>query len=269
MLVFGSDFNRMGSAIQQRFQRCAAWWRPHLGATIQFISYNIPDANSVAVLGAGRLLDIDLLGLLSRCRSVHLFDADSSAVSRWKAVSGREYGRRVFGHVLDLTGSMQSWTKGLAAANRGGTLAEYLECCETSVPAWAYEPFDGYISLNILGQIPLYWRDRVLAVKRDLSDDQAIALDKTMGRLQCAHLEGLAARSDAWSLLITDTEYYFYRSDTSEWRIESALCGDAKGVYRAFRGNGRHDRWLWHVAPQFVEGDDEGEIHLVEACATI
>jgi hypothetical protein len=108
MLSFASDFERMGSAIEQRFRRCAPWWRPHLEATATFVSHNVPESSSVAVLGAGRLLDIDLVGLLSKCRHVHLFDADSSAVSRWKAVSGREYGRRVFGHVLDLTGSMIS-----------------------------------------------------------------------------------------------------------------------------------------------------------------
>jgi hypothetical protein len=265
--MIGSDFNRMGSAIEQRFRRCATWWRPHLDATARFVAQHVPDSNSVAVLGAGRLLDIDLLGLLSRCRSVHLFDADSSATSRWKAISGQEYGRRVFGHILDLTGSMQSWTKGLVAASRGGTLTEYLESCDTSVPEWAYEPFDGYISLNVLGQIPLYWRDRVFALKRGLSDDQLVALDRTMGRLQRAHLEGLAARASAWSILITDTEYYFYHSDASDWRVESALCGDAKEVYREMCGGCMHERWLWHVAPQFIEADDEGEIHLVEAHA--
>jgi hypothetical protein len=269
MLRFKGDFNRMGSAIEQRFRRCASWWRPHLEATAHFVSHNIPESNSVAVLGAGRLLDIDLLGLLSRCRSVHLFDADSSAVSRWRSVSGREYGRRVFGHVLDLTGSMQSWTKGLAAASRGGALTEYLQRCETSVPSWAHESFDGYISLNILGQIPLYWRDRVFMVKQDLLDGEAVALEISMGRLQCAHLEGLAARSTPWAILITDTEYYSYRSDESEWRVESALCGDAKEVYRTLCSGCARDRWLWHVAPQFVEDDDEGEIHLVEACAKI
>jgi hypothetical protein len=132
MLSFASDFERMGSAIEQRFRRCAPWWRPHLEATATFISHNVPESSSVAVLGAG-----------------------------------------------------------------------------------------------------------------------------------------LTARPQCWSILITDTEYYFYHSDDSEWRVESALCGDAKEVYRTLRGERTRDRWLWHVAPQFVESDDEGEIHLVEASAAI
>jgi hypothetical protein len=65
--------------------------------------------------------------------------------------------------------------------------------------------------------------------------------------------------------MATDTEYYFYQSDRSEWRVESALFGEALPVYKELFGASVSDAWLWHIAPQFVESDDEGEIHRVEA----
>lgn len=260
----GSDFTRMGRAIEQRYERCAQWWRGHLELTTGFINAHTPQASSVAVLGAGRLLDIDIERLLSRCRTVHLFDADSASASRWRSVCGREYGKRVIGHVVDLTESMQEWTKGLAAAIRTDTLRPYLNGCVAPVPAWAHEQFDGYISLNILGQIPLYWRDRVLGAVGALSREQWLALEGAMGRLQVAHMRGLVLKPGVWSILVTDTEYYFYQGDRSEWRVEQALFGSAREVYDTHCARSVNAAWLWHIAPQFVEADDEGEIHRVE-----
>jgi hypothetical protein len=265
----GSDFTRMGRAIEQRYERCAGWWRRHLELTSSFIATRAPQAASVAVLGAGRLLDIDVGGLLSRCCTVHLFDADPSAVSRWRRVCGREYGKRVIGHTVDLTDTMQVWTKGLAAAIRTDSLREFLDSCVAPVPAWAHEKFDGYISLNILGQIPLYWRDRVVGSAGALSGEQWLALEGAMGRLQVAHMQGLELRPSAWSILVTDTEYYFYQGDQSEWRVEPALYGSAQAAYEAHVARGVDVTWLWHIAPQFVEADDEGEIHRVEASVRV
>jgi hypothetical protein len=259
------DFVDRGGAIVQRYNRCAPFWRAHLDLTASFINDYAPISSSVAVLGAGRLLDIDLLHLLERCQEVHLFDADSAAVARWKSVSGKSYGRRVFGHVLDLTECLDAWSKGLAAAVRADRLSEYLDRCHAPIPCWGGFRFDGFISLNILGQIPLYWRDRVLAQAKVLSDREWAALSASMERLQVGHLRGLSARSDSWVIMVTDTEYYFYQSDKSDWRVEGALFAEAKTVCDEFFGSSVSDTWLWHIAPQFIESDDEGEIHRVEA----
>ncbi|MFN4896352.1 MAG: hypothetical protein ACK5GN_10925 [Pseudomonadota bacterium] len=264
-MVLRGDFARMGQAIKQRHERCAAWWQKHLEYTATFIGTHVPSADSVAVLGAGRLLDIDLEGLISRCRRVHLFDADPTAEKYWRSVSGRAYGKQVIGHITDITESIDSWTKGLPAALRRGELINYLNRCVAPQPRWAREQFDGYISLNILGQIPLYWRDRVLALVGALTDEQWCAVSASMGRLQESHLRGLAARPGAWSILITDTEYYFYRGDESQWRVEPALFGAANQIYSQRSCEDVSEAWLWHIAPQFVESDEEGEIHRVEA----
>ena len=259
------DFKSMGRAIEERHRRCAPWWRLHLRHTANFIDQNAPHATSIAVLGAGRLLDIDIADLLSRCDTVHLFDADAGAVTHWKSRCKEQFGRRVIGHVQDLTGCMKEWTRGLAAAIRAARLRQYLESCEATVPTWTQEPFDGYVSLNIAGQIPLYWRDRVLAAAGELSQEEWIALQGSMERLQMAHLRGLLTQQNAWSILVTDTEYYFYHCDRSEWRVEPALFGEASELFRASFAQGVRDAWLWHIAPQFVELDEEGVIHRVEA----
>lgn len=264
-MLCGDDFSRMGRAIEGRYDRCRSWWRSHLDNTASYINAHVPRAGSVAVLGAGRLLDIDISLLLSRCERVYLFDADTSAAARWKAVCGRQYGKRVVGCITDLTESMEGWTQGLKDARQQKELIAYLQSCEAPLPTWSHGSFDGYISLNILGQIPLYWRDRVLAAVRGISPEEWIALESSMGRLQAAHIQGLAVRPGIWSILVTDTEYYFYREHESAWRVESALYGVGKDTYSATFSPKNGDTWLWHIAPQFIESDDEGEIHRVEA----
>jgi hypothetical protein len=86
-----------------------------------------------------------------------------------------------------------------------------------------------------------------------------------MAALQEAHLNGLLTARHAWSILLTDSEYYFYHVDESHWRIEPALFGRSAELLSAKFSSKDDLAWLWHIAPQFVESDSEGEIHRVEA----
>lgn len=255
-------FARQGQAIQARQARCERWWEPHIVNCRDYIARHLPKSKSVAVLGAGRLLDIDVDLVLSRCESAHLFDADLTAVRYWRKRFGAKYRERLVFRHLDLTECLHQWAKGLPKRS----FAEYLNQLEAPIPAWSCEPFDGYISLNLLGQIPLYWRDRVVDLCRGLSSDEWNALTNSMGKLQESHLKALLLDKDRWSLLLTDTEYYYYHCDQSHWRVEPAIFGRAKDLYeREFAHLSGGEAWLWHIAPQFVESDDEGEIHRVEA----
>jgi hypothetical protein len=255
-------FSRQGEAIDARHKRCAAWWRPHLTNCRDYIERHLPKSKSVAVLGAGRLLDIDPDLLLSRCETVHLFDADHTAVRYWKSRFGSTHRDRLVFRNLDLTDCLDHWIRSLPRA----APTNYLNSLEAPVPEWSKEPFDGYISLNLLGQIPLYWRDRVVDQYSDISPEESQALVNSMGQLQEAHLRALISGKDRWSILLTDTEYYFYHCDRSEWRVEPALFGKAEGLYASeFAKLPAGEAWLWHIAPQFIEDDAEGEIHLVEA----
>jgi hypothetical protein len=214
----------------------------------------------VAVLGAGRLLDLDLGYLLQRCEVVELFDADPGVIRHWREAAGSLYGKRVIGHLVDLTDCLKSWTKGYSAALRRGAGADYLRGVEAPTPVWGRGAYDGVISLNLLGQLPLYWRDRVLRLG---CDDQGALID-SMAALQLAHLGALLRLERAWKIVITDTEYYFYHVDQSHWRVEPALFGEAPDIFNRDFADKTKQAWLWHIAPQFIECATEGEIHRVE-----
>lgn len=260
------DFVHMGSGIRGRYSRCREWWHPHLQCTKDFIRENISPCEHLLVLGAGSLLDIEVDALLEVCEILHLYDADHTCEEAWARAAGKEYGTRVLGHCVDCTETLEQWSAGLKAGVCRNELSAFLKSCHAPVPEWQGISCQGIISLNLLGQIPLYWRDRVMRIKSNLTHEEMLSLTASMERLQSAHIAGLLKRNSAWSILLTDTEYYFYHSDQSEWRIEPALFGNVPQLVRQmYKGFGASQSWLWHVAPQYVESDDEGEIHRVEA----
>lgn len=258
----------MGRGIEDRYARCAAYWDSHLALTRSFIEQHAEPAKRVAVLGAGRLLDLNLRRLLERVEEVHLFDADPQCVKAWRNAAPREFRKRVIPRIEDVTGCLAEWSDNVKRSARSGKLYDYIASLNAPVPRWAAEDFDGVISLNIAGQIPLYWRDRVLGAKSALSDEEVEALTRSYDRLQAAHMTAVTKAATHWALVITDVEYYFYESQKSEWEVEEALHGAARRMF-AELGNNQDstsaDCWLWHLAPQFIESDAEGEIHRVEA----
>ena len=268
--IVGWDFIRMGKGIEARHQRCADYWAPHLSCTKEFISKNITPGGRLAILGAGRLLDVDLTALQPLFSEIHLYDADPTVLATWKRVSGKAYGKSVFGHIGDVTGSLNQWSTGLAPAHRRGELTEYLRGLSLKPGGWEEQLFDGVISLNILGQLPLYWRDRVLEISESLSAEEERALVNTMALLQTGHVEALQERPYAWTIAITDTEYYTYQVDYPEWDVADALHGTTRELLNGNKQTNLHVQegtWLWHLSPQFVECDTEGAIHRVEARA--
>lgn len=264
------DFIRMGRGIESRYERCSEYWEPHLRFTREFIQRNSYLAQRVAVLGAGRLLDIDLPALLGKASEVHLFDADPTCVRSWRAAVPHRDRHRIVPRIEDVTGCITEWSSGLKTAARKGVLATYIESLGAELPAWSRESFDGVVSLNIAGQLPLYWRDRVLDARSALSSDEADALASSYERLQIAHLAAVQQAATQWGVFVSDVEYYFYHVDHSEWEIEEALHGASRGVFDALTARQPvtdSECWLWHLAPQYIESDNEGEIHRVEAVA--
>lgn len=262
------DFTRMGRGIESRYGRCAEWWQPHITCTKTFVVSHLRPSQHGAVLGAGRLYDIDLMRLLECIEVVHLFDLDATCVPYWRRLAGRHFGKRVIPHFVDVTVCMDAWQAGIGKARRAGELSEYLHSLSAPQPEWVDQSFDTVISLNILGQIPLYWRDRVLRSVGAVSDDERVALEHSMGVLQEAHMNALLAKSERDVLLLADSEYYYYRNTECEWRVESALWGEARESYQRFvesRTWTNHETWMWHLVPQFIEARHEGEIHRVEA----
>lgn len=266
----GWDFIRMGKGIESRYARCADYWGPHLECTKAFVGKNVREGGTLAVLGAGRLLDINILDLVPRFDEIHLYDADPTVIPTWKKKGGAAYGDTVFGHIEDVTGSLARWSQGVSRAVRAGKLNEYLSHLEVGSGAWEHEDYDGVISLNIIGQLPLYWRDRVLGRKPHLSERESEALQGSMERLQLAHIKALRRASATWAIAISDTEYYTYRVDESCWSVDPALHGKSRDAFDGMlieSSSSRGESWLWHLAPQFIESDTEGAIHRVEARA--
>jgi hypothetical protein len=266
-MISANDFEYMGVGIERRFARCASWWAPHLACTRDFVARHSERVSSVAVLGAGRLLDLDLNRLLATCEIVHLFDADPGCVASWRKKAGNLFAKRVIPHVGDITESLEAWTRGLSKVRRGAELAQYLGSLK---PSMAELParYDGVISLNLLGQIPLYWRDRVQTRISEMDSASGEALMHSMGALQEAHLELVRQSAASWSIIISDTEYYFYDIDRTEWRVEPALFSGAARAWTTTAEKAPpvvNDSWLWHIAPQLIESEEEGEIHRVEA----
>lgn len=261
------DFGIMGEAITSRHIRCRPWWTPHLACSQAFIQKYLGNTthNRIAVLGAGRLLDVDIESLLRSCREVHLFDADPGCPRVWRNHFSKQYGKTLIGHTTDLTQCLEEWSRAVRHARSREDLFERLSVLEAETPVWGAEAFDGCISLNILSQIPLYWRDRVLTMYPKWYDSVWEALTESMASLQTAHMQGLARNSRQWTALLTDTEYYFYHVDSSSWRIESALFGNAQELYNKQYKKPATESWWWHLAPQFIEDENEGEIHRVEA----
>jgi hypothetical protein len=260
----------MGKGIEARYARCSSYWEPHLECTRRFIADHVQPGGRLAILGAGRLLDIDLKDLIPRFSEIHLFDADRSVMRAWRATSGIAFRDTVIPRITDVTGCLNAWSSGLSSAIRHGTLEQYLSTLSPGQGAWELERFDGVLSLNLVGQIPLYWRDRVVAEAGEISRDEERALIGSMARLQSAHVRALRAHPGSWTILITDTEYYTYHVDKPEWEVEPALHED---VLRQIKSSCARlerlgsDCWLWHLMPQFVECRAGGCIHRVEATA--
>lgn len=263
-------FATMGAQIEARHRRCERWWAPHVRNTREFIAQHVPPGLRVGVLGAGRLIDVDADGLLERSREVHLIDADPGCRSVWRAVGSAQQRKKLVARTEDVTDCIISWSRRIASIGGRSKLAAGLATLRAPRPAWADEPFDLIVSLNLLGQIPLYWRDFVRSAHASLSEHEEEGLALSMGELQSAHLRALFSSMASRVILIFDSEYYFYEASRAEWRVESALFGAAADALRAGAGARAlegSDTWLWHLAPQFVEQEDEGEIHKVEALA--
>lgn len=261
----------MGSGIEERHRRCGQWWEPHVKNTREFIRANLPQCARVSVLGAGRLIDLDASALASLSQEVHLLDADAGCREAWRAAFGSAFHEKVVPRIEDVTGCMRDWAQQVRGVRRRRALEQALNSLRAPMPRWADEPFDAIVSLNLLGQIPLYWRDFIRKRFGALSDGEEAALAASMGELQRAHMEALLGSKASAVILVTDSEYYFYEASQTDWKVQEALFGSARelllGHPAATRPLIARDTWLWHLAPQFVEHDEEGEIHKVEALA--
>jgi len=265
------DFLSMGLGIEARHRRCAAAWEPHLRLTREFIAEGLdglPRNPRIAILGAGRLLDVPIAALIERGGELHLFDADPGCRRVWNQVLGGA--RTMSPHIVDLTGSIESWTKRLKERVSEGRKTPDVVSNELSDLKIERLPelhgFDLVVSLNLLSQIPIYWRDRAEQILGSaLFEDRTVskALERSYRILQEAHLIQVASSGAARVILITDERFFYYRNDLAPWQEERSLYIDSldpPGYTRT-----RSDGWYWHIIPQGIEEREFGSIHAVRA----
>lgn len=279
------DFVDQGLGIEARAHRCRKYWEPHLLSSMIFqreAFVGIPTASKIAILGAGRLYDVEVESLKLHRFDVHLYDADPLCQRTWQREQ-KEFSIVLHQHIVDLSGVLDSWEAkfiehiraGKFSADKSGSFLENLHVDVLDPVGIGDQKFELIVSLNLLGQIPIYWRDRVVKNLEKICKLRANengqfgqpldgAIDKSMLSLQNAHLQ-LLAKSGATSLvMICDRAFMYYHRDLSTWEEFPALYGDVEKQLSADWGEyklERSDSWIWHIAPQGVEQEEHGIIH--------
>jgi len=281
------DFLDMGLGISARYARCKSYWRRHLDnsrnfqlAAVEKLCASGDWGGRIAVLGSGRLFDVPLRELLPDSKSIALYDADPSAILSNRLSLLRSRSKLSF-HCTELTGCLQSWSDRLGDFLRAErsvksfkNLTEFIKTLRIKDPV-TLPGYDLVISLNLLSQIPLYWRDRVFALilkfwqleidEDSCNPDLMQALNTSMQLLQRDHLRLIAAAASRKVVLITDTHFNYYQKDKSAWLVHDALLVNPVEELKANFMPEQSNCWLWHIAPQGIEQESYGVIHRVEA----
>jgi hypothetical protein len=274
------DYLNMGFGIEARHQRCAAYWHRHLQYSQEFVQKSFENfhGQSLAVFGAGRLLDVDLSQLLQHFSEVQLFDYDPSVLPFWQAATKRIGAKgRVRFCIADVTATIEPWTEWLRASLEKGSSSEDFatQLLNLSVAAPTIERTSACLSLNLLSQIPLYWRDRVEAeVGKHFGQSEgqdflgtpevAYALNQTLRLLELEHLGFLARSASERIVMLHDIQFFYYHADKVHWQVEPALELTDPIVLLNFNIDFQ-DQWFWHIAPQGIEQAEYGVIHDVRA----
>lgn len=291
------DFEGTGLGIAARSKRCKKFWQRHLDLSKAFQIDSLLSQDpqeTVAILGAGRLLDCPIQaiaeqidrnkrlgnGLNNGLSNIVLYDADSLAKREWDSSDlGRRLSEIVRYEVVDLTGCIENWRakleRFLRATNPStDVLTEHLLSYSLELDPLLAQSFDTIISLNMLGQIPIYWREQLHSLVNEIwgidTDPHGKypqklqdALDRTYALLQEQHLHILQRSSRRGIILTNDVEYFYYKQELSPWLgCPAVFC---KGLELEGFEVIKFDTWFWHIAPQGIEDKEYGAIHKVEA----
>ena len=271
------DFISIGFGIEARYQRCKKYWQKHLEFSRQFQIEALSKLGSglrVAILGAGRLLDVPCDYLVENQHEVSLFDADPGCAAVWQ--------RNGFTGdcSIDVSANFSNFSECVrnVLTARQPTLpklAAALDQLEIVTPKLPAVPYDVVISLNLLSQIPLYFHD---FLDRELETAFGVGADddgvfsapicqtwlRWAERLQRAHQELVSGSATRLTVVITDRSFLYYKREQAVWRECQALYLPLQQDNRAA---GLSDGWFWHIAPQGLEQPDFGVIHDVQARA--
>lgn len=163
-------------ALRGRHHRNRTAWRPHFENTRAFVldaAARCGNTGSVAVYGAGLLLDVPLAELASRFRQVYLLDIVFLREARRQA--------RRYGNVTLVQHDATNVAETLCRSARQG-FADLPE--PAPAPPECVRRADLVVSLNLLSQLWVMPRAHALRHLNDLDEEQ---LDAWCGRIVAAH----------------------------------------------------------------------------------
>lgn len=275
------DYVDEGLGIAARFSRCKKFWQKHLDFT-KFVQQQAAEGLTnpfIAVLGAGRLLDVNL-DLLKDASEISLYDADPSCLSVWKRKLIFNKANKNF-YVNDLTEVLDLWSAKLEIflqENKPNDTKLISFLNSLSAPELTLQAqYDLIISVNLLSQIIVIWRDIATSLLEDFAwaktnergqfkDPINIALENSKRKLEIQHLNMLNQSKAKRIALIYDTHFFAYEQNHPIWDVENAVISSPEVSLSNFKLAFR-DSWLWHLAPQGIEYQDYGLIHQVVAYA--
>lgn len=263
-----SDYIDKGIGIEHRYRRCRHFWAGHLARSKEFQIECLgdEDAQAIAVLGSGRLYDIDLPALCSASSELFLFDADPSAVA-YAQRRLRKAGRGDECRILDVTGVIEEWTEGLKGLMRNRPrdedVALFISQLSPRTDIFEKGSFDTVISLNLLSQISLFWLDRATSLIPNAVPDISAALEISCMRLQEAHIEILKRSSRSRVIVISDVLFHTYNGESC---TDAAIAvNPEESMDRDKWDTQRSDAWIWDILPKGVEDTGRGTMHEVRA----
>lgn len=281
-------FLRSGLSLAARSRELADAWAPHYDQCRAAQRRWDAAGVDLAILGAGRLADLDAPWLASRFRRALLIDADPASQAHWRRSGFAEIEPRIG----DLTGVIAAWSARLDAAPRSSWSATLDRIRAIAAPADSPMPFaaGAVLSLNVLSQLPIAWQDVVerhlqrrfgRGPTRRQEEEWLAAVDSGGAWIVREHLAALARSGARSVLLLTDLDYAEYRHtatppthENGEWQ---AAPGAHVDVFPALYGVDPaaiagytlawQQSWLWHISPLGRESREYGAVHRVGAFA--
>lgn len=274
-----SDFIAHGMGLASREKQARADWANHLqrclDAEAQALAASPDLKHSLAVLGAGRLFDFNAPAALAACKEIALYDADPGARSAWRQLQkqAKRQDCAVTFHLGDLSGCVLRWSGGLdATLQRAATweaVFEYLSAQRAGRPPRLAGSPTTIFSLNILSQLPLFLRDRLLrslhraGLLRSEDDDPPeqirVELQRLYKELQEQHLSLLNESGADTVLVLTDLTYCYYLPEGQQ-REQALAMAEPSLQYYTLQWS---DRWRWDIAPPGTDGMKFGTWHEV------
>lgn len=288
------DFIDHGFGIEARFSRHKKAWHPHLSSCKDFLIKSIEENRllqntafkDICILGAGRLLDIPQLSFSKNFDKIYLVDADPTCMSAWQKFKRNSQAEVAF-EFSDISSRLEQWSDSLIlffknqkiqnTSNLESLITTNLEFLlnQTIQKQWPCPKTEIIVSLNLLSQIGVYWRDRVFSIFKKycpqlIIDDQIhskqieLIISKMINLLESEHLELLLNSKAKFIITLYDDELYYYSKKQSQWQTENAISTQSDLNLPGFKTT--HSKcWLWHIVPQGSEHKDYGEIHRVQA----